>query len=142
MPRNQRGISAGLKVRAVVMKIPVSWDITPCSPLKVKVEYKTIYPRRYDFSMKIFFITLFYDAISSPGRSQWPRGLRHELSSPAQTLGSWVRIPLEVWMSVCVYSVYVEALRRADPPSRESYRLCIDQETEKAAKVQQRAVEP
>jgi hypothetical protein len=26
--------------------------------------------------------------------SQWPRGLRHELSSPAQTLGSWVRIHL------------------------------------------------
>jgi hypothetical protein len=33
---------------------------------------------------------------------------------------------------VCVYfvfvlfCVYVEALRRADPPSKESYRLCID----------------
>jgi hypothetical protein len=27
-------------------------------------------------------------------RSQWPRNLRHEHSSPAQTLGSWVRIPL------------------------------------------------
>jgi hypothetical protein len=40
-------------------------------------------------------------------RSQWPRGLRHELSSSARTLGSWVRIPLEVWMSVCVYSVFV-----------------------------------
>jgi hypothetical protein len=36
-------------------------------------------------------------------RSQWPRGLRHELTSPAQTLGSWVRIPLQAWMSVCVY---------------------------------------
>jgi hypothetical protein len=63
-------------------------------------------------------------------RSQWPRGLRHELSSPAQTLGSWVRIPLEAWMSGCVYSVFVlfcvqvAALRRADPPSKESYRLC------------------
>jgi hypothetical protein len=38
-------------------------------------------------------------------RSLWPRGLRHELSSPARTLGSWVRIPLEPWMPVCVYSV-------------------------------------
>jgi hypothetical protein len=36
-----------------------------------------------------------------------PRGLRHELSSLARTLGSWVRIPLEAWMSVCVYSVFV-----------------------------------
>jgi hypothetical protein len=40
-------------------------------------------------------------------RSQWPRGLRHEMSSPAWTLGSWVRIPLEAWMFVYVYSVFV-----------------------------------
>jgi hypothetical protein len=26
--------------------------------------------------------------------SQWPRGLSYEPSSPARTLGSWVRIPL------------------------------------------------
>jgi hypothetical protein len=62
-------------------------------------------------------------------RLEWPRSLRHELSSSAQTLGSWVRIPLEAWMSVCVYSVFilsgvqVAALRRADPPCEESYRL-------------------
>jgi hypothetical protein len=36
------------------------------------------------------------------GHSQWPRGLRHELSSPARTLGSWVRILLEAWIYVCV----------------------------------------
>jgi hypothetical protein len=40
-------------------------------------------------------------------RSQWPRGLRHEMSSPARTLGLWVRIPLKACMSVCVYSVFV-----------------------------------
>jgi hypothetical protein len=45
-------------------------------------------------------------------------------------------------MSVCVYSVLVlfcvlaAALRQADPPSNESYRLCIDSETENAAKAQ------
>jgi hypothetical protein len=33
--------------------------------------------------------------------------LRYELSSPARTLGSWVRISLEACMSVCVYSVFV-----------------------------------
>jgi hypothetical protein len=44
-------------------------------------------------------------------------------------------------MSVGVYSMFVlfcvlvEALRLADPPSKESYRLCMDEETEKAAKV-------
>jgi hypothetical protein len=36
-------------------------------------------------------------------RSQWPRGLRHELSSLARTLGSWVRNPLKAWMSVCAF---------------------------------------
>jgi hypothetical protein len=62
-------------------------------------------------------------------RSQWPCGLGHEMSSPARTLGSWVWIPLETWMFVCVYSVFVSscvqvaALRWADPPSKESYRL-------------------
>jgi hypothetical protein len=40
-------------------------------------------------------------------RSQWPHGLRHEPSSPARTLRSWVRIPLEACMSVCIYSVCV-----------------------------------
>jgi hypothetical protein len=40
-------------------------------------------------------------------RSQWPRGLKHELSALARTLGSWVRISLKAWMSVCVYSLFV-----------------------------------
>jgi hypothetical protein len=40
-------------------------------------------------------------------QSQCPLGLRYEPSSPAQTLGSWVRIPLEAWMSLCVCSVFM-----------------------------------
>jgi hypothetical protein len=39
-------------------------------------------------------------------RSQWPRSLRNELSSPAQTLRSSVRIPLQAWMFVCFHSVF------------------------------------
>jgi hypothetical protein len=39
--------------------------------------------------------------------SQRPRVLRHEMSSLARTLESWVRIPFKAWMSVCVYSVFV-----------------------------------
>jgi hypothetical protein len=63
-------------------------------------------------------------------RSQQPRGLRHELPSLARTLRSWVRIPLKAFMSVLCVSVFVfcvqiEALRRADPPSKESYQLRI-----------------
>jgi hypothetical protein len=41
--------------------------------------------------------------ISSLGRSQWPPGIRHELSSPAQTLRSWVRIPLKARIFVCAF---------------------------------------
>jgi hypothetical protein len=72
-----------------------------------------------------------YSCRDTEGRSQWQHGLRHEHSSPARILGSWIRIPLEAWMSVCVYSVFVllcvevEALRQADSPSKESYRLCL-----------------
>jgi hypothetical protein len=40
-------------------------------------------------------------------RSQCPRGLKHDLSSLARSLGSWVRIPLNAWMTVCVYSVFM-----------------------------------
>jgi hypothetical protein len=40
--------------------------------------------------------------------TQWPRGLRHELSSVARTLGSWVRIQLKAWMSVlCAFILCV-----------------------------------
>jgi hypothetical protein len=53
-----------------------------------------------------------------------------EMSSPARMLGSWVRIRLEVWVSVCLYSACAvlcvgKALRRADPPSKEFYHLCV-----------------
>jgi hypothetical protein len=56
--------------------------------------------------------------------------------------------PTQAWMSVCIYSVsvmacvQVAALQWVHPPSTESYRLCKRSKTEKAAKAQQRAVEP
>jgi hypothetical protein len=37
-------------------------------------------------------------------------GLRHEMSSLARTLWSWVRIPLKAWISVCVFPVFVFCL--------------------------------
>jgi hypothetical protein len=56
-------------------------------------------------------ITMYYVCIYiyiyRPYRTQWPCGLRHELSSPALTLGSWVSIPLQVWIFFCIYSVFV-----------------------------------
>jgi hypothetical protein len=36
-------------------------------------------------------------------RSQWLRGLRHEISWLARTLGSWFQIPLKARMSVCAF---------------------------------------
>jgi hypothetical protein len=54
--------------------------------------------------------------------------LRHELSSLARMPEPWVRIPLRSWMfSVCVVCAFfcvcvkVEALRRAEHLSKESY---------------------
>jgi hypothetical protein len=49
----------------------------------------------------------FGNPIPNLRQSQWSRGLRHEPSSPARTLRSWVRIPFEAGMSLCVYSVCV-----------------------------------
>jgi hypothetical protein len=39
--------------------------------------------------------------------SQWPRCLKHEMSSLARTLGLCARTPFKAWMSLCVYSVFV-----------------------------------
>jgi hypothetical protein len=41
--------------------------------------------------------------------SKWPRGVRHEMSSPAQKLVSFLRIPLKTWVSVCVNFVFVSS---------------------------------
>jgi hypothetical protein len=68
-----------------------------------------LHPRIYS-SFNFYVVTLVYfsfvpNYFLCP--SQWPRGLRHEPSSPDQTLGSRVRIPLQAWMSICVDSVFV-----------------------------------
>jgi hypothetical protein len=60
------------------------------------------YFKRYNSSTVIVYM---YSIFLS--RSQWPHGLRHELSLLARTLGSWVPKPHEVWIFVCVYSVFV-----------------------------------
>jgi hypothetical protein len=97
----------------------------------------------------LYKIEEFWEARIRQCQSQWPRNLKHELSSPARTLGSCVRIPLEEWMSVYVFSVFVlfcvqvAALWRADPPSKEFRILCKkDYEIEEEARAQPRPVEP
>jgi hypothetical protein len=80
-------------------------------------------------------------------RSQRPRGLRHELSSPLKDWDGGFEPQLRhgclcaFILCLCCPVCRVAALRRADPPSNESYRLCKSSRNCKAAKVQQRAVE-
>jgi hypothetical protein len=40
-------------------------------------------------------------------RSEWPNGLRHETSSTARTQGLWARLPLEAWIFVCDFYVFM-----------------------------------
>jgi hypothetical protein len=84
-----------------------------------------------------------YMSITVPARSKaWT-------AFPARRLGSWIRILLGAWI-ICVYvysvsvlsSAQVVPLRRADPPSKESYRLRKRSRNWKNAQVQQRAAEP
>jgi hypothetical protein len=59
----------------------------------------------------------------------WPRLLKYEISLPAQTLGSRVRIPLEAY-SVLVLSCADSGLTTGSTPSQGSYLLCKIKETE------------
>jgi hypothetical protein len=79
------------------------YDATECSTLKMEALGTPEIP------VTIYKIILrdFPESNDLHSRSQLPRGLRHQLSSLARTLGSWVRISLKALMSVCVYSVCV-----------------------------------
>jgi hypothetical protein len=66
----------------------------------------------------------FYYSRYGLGRSQWPRGLRHEPFSPAPTLGHGCFCAFILLF--VLFCVQIAALRRADPPSKESYRLSVD----------------
>jgi hypothetical protein len=63
-------------------------------------------------------------------RWQLPGGLRHQMSSPASTLGSWFQIRHE---DLCISELFlclfypdkVSALRRADPPSKEYKQIPV-----------------
>jgi hypothetical protein len=46
------------------------------------------------------------DGCCEARRPQWPRCLRHELSSPTRMLWSSVQIPLKAWMFMGVHSVF------------------------------------
>jgi hypothetical protein len=54
------------------------------------------------------------------------------MSSPSRTLGSLVRIPLNAWMSVCVYSVFVlgSGLAKGRSSVQGILPTVLDKETE------------
>jgi hypothetical protein len=51
---------------------------------------------------KCVYLFCYFVRLYQLRRSQWPHGLRHEMSSSSRTLGSWARIPLKAWMSVFI----------------------------------------
>jgi hypothetical protein len=150
--KSKRSSTAGeTSLTILVTKLIPYSSILNCK-IKCEIWYKNYccqqFRRFFMHTLKKWTTDIFITSRrSNTGRSQWPRGLGHELSSSGQTLGSWVGIPLEAWMPVCGFSVcavlcvQVAALWRADPPSKESYRLCKRSRNWKAAKVKERAVE-
>jgi hypothetical protein len=58
------------------------------------------------FSYQTFKVLIdIFAFIVTPGPSQWPYGLRHELSSRAQIVVAWVRAPVEAWMFALLSSI-------------------------------------
>jgi hypothetical protein len=74
------------------------------------LKYITAFP----FSEINQIVLKFCAAVKYLSRSEWPRDLRHESSSHDPTLRSWVQIPLETWMSACVYSMFCVVLWLCD----------------------------
>jgi hypothetical protein len=85
----------GQRVRGVELTTQSSSEIKNCGAIPSL-------PLRLHFRVLNFLITQ-----GQLCRSQRSLGLRHEPSSPARKLESWVPIPLEAWLSVCVYSMFV-----------------------------------
>jgi hypothetical protein len=75
------------------------------------------------FSPKFWLSVIFHEkdelcfTNANQRRSHWPRGQRHAWSSLARTLGSWIRIALKAYMSVCVNYVFVLSCVRIGPPT-------------------------
>jgi hypothetical protein len=81
----------------------------------------TVRIQKVSFESSESNILLFYAANVGAGRSRWPRGLRHEPSSPAQTLVRWVRTPLEAWIYMrlfCICAVLCAGSGRGLIPGR------------------------
>jgi hypothetical protein len=90
------------------------------------VQFRTIFRQfTHDFTKIIIlgFSAWLNFFILQPCRSQWPRGLRHELSSPAPTLRSWDRIPLRHGcLCVRFFCFYIVSSETASRPNKRLIR--------------------
>jgi hypothetical protein len=98
-----------------------------CRAIDILPRYIKLWGRREAFCLwKIFSCSLIFTELMAIAS-----GLGRALSSLARKPVPQIRIPLRAWMfSVCVCAffyvcVQVEALRRGDHPSKESYRLSL-----------------
>jgi hypothetical protein len=77
------------------------------------------------YSNDLFYEIYFY---KWPTRSQWSRGLRHR-SAVARLQRLWVRIPREVWITVCFECCVLSGRSLCDGPTtrlEDSFRLwCV-----------------
>jgi hypothetical protein len=107
---------AGGTTKGLCYDIPSIWlDSNPRCPEKKKhmcqllIEFGLIFCHEFHL-VSSEIITYYYILEIQNSQSQWPRGPRNKLSSLVRTRGSWVRIPLEAWMSVCVYWMFCVVL--------------------------------
>jgi hypothetical protein len=104
--------------------------------LQLKILLKNHFFYFKSSNLKIFIVRTHECLFSSDYRRV---GRSDELSSPAETPSSWVRIPLAAWMSVCVYSMFVQSCVQVVAydgliPYPENHTDCVyDQETAKAS---------
>jgi hypothetical protein len=66
-----------------------------------------LYSVEHSTTLNIELRRIWQKVVMAENLLQCTRGLRHKPSSPARIVGSWVRIPFEAYISVCVYSVFV-----------------------------------
>jgi hypothetical protein len=82
----------------VFTQVPISHALRLRPPSYLDLGYDRFLPNPFFFTFHLSFYHLtLYSPITVTARSEaW-------LSSPARTLGSWVRISLEAWMSLCFF---------------------------------------
>jgi hypothetical protein len=79
-------------------------ESAPTNNLTIAVIYFT---QRVKFYHRNWINNLKIHIEIARGQSRWSRSLKHETASLARTLGLWVRIPLEEWVYVRVFCVFV-----------------------------------